>query len=168
MTIYYHAFGLRKTVPILPNKEKAERLISTYEKYISYLQVKLPCIIDFDYHFETKMLKGGKHNIHIHGMIKANRLLTFKDMPRQKGYKPYCEEVISKKAYYSYMTKDRTTKGDILYIIGLQEEYNFQKAQKSNESGSSSSEELIEIPKVQKMSQNETPMDFYKKYGKIV
>lgn len=117
----YYAFGLRKTVPCKTVKQ-AETAIRRYEKYCAYLQLKYD--IKMEYHFENKITKNGYHNVHLHGMMRTPR--EFKDngwTPKERGLKVYCEKVQCKRAYLNYISKDKTSKQDIIDMIRLETEY---------------------------------------------
>lgn len=111
----YYAFGLRKTVPC-KTVDQVKTTFRRYESYVAYLKYKYTDM-RIDFHYENKITKGNKHNVHLHGMISSRKLYTIGDLPRQKGMKVYLEPVRNKHAYKNYINKDNTSKQQLLDLI---------------------------------------------------
>lgn len=118
----FYAFGLKKTVPCKTLKQ-AENVLIRYDKYISYMKHKFPDMV-VDYHYEDKITKRNSyHGVHIHGMIKTKNTYKESDLPHEKGMKVYLKPCRCKRAYISYIRKDKTSRQDILDIVKADMEY---------------------------------------------
>ena len=77
---------------------------------------------------ETVPKLNGKHNVHLHAMIKSPHELSLKDMPKERGLHVWLEETKSKLAWQVYIAKDSLQEQDVYDLIEaynapLSEEY---------------------------------------------
>ena len=113
--MYYYAFTLRKTTPV-PDTKSAQKAITRYYNYLRYFK-KRHTKVNVSPTLETKPKLNGKHNVHLHAMIKSPTELTISDFPKERGLHIYLEPCQSKIAWKAYISKDATTEQDVYDLI---------------------------------------------------
>lgn len=115
--MFYYAFTLRRTTPV-KDSAQAEKTINRYYNYVRYLQKRWTSI-HVEINLETKPKKNGKHNVHLHAMVKSPIELSKTDLPRERGLSIDFEECRSKIAWRAYMSKDKLTEQEIYDLIDV-------------------------------------------------
>jgi len=113
--MFYYALTLRKTVPV-SDVYQAEKVIRRYYEMIKYVS-KNNRDIYIAPTLETVPHSKGKHNVHLHAMVKSQRPLAMSLIPRQKGMYVDFEECRSQLAWDAYIAKDSMYMQDILDVI---------------------------------------------------
>lgn len=111
--MYYYALVLRKTTPV-STVDQAQTVIQRYYKYLRYVQRLYPSIY-VNPTLETKLKMNGRHNVHLHAMVKSHFLID--QMPKERGLHIYFERAQSELAWNAYCAKDNTDEQTVLDLI---------------------------------------------------
>ena len=126
--MYYYALTLRKTVPV-KDTDQAERAVKSYYSIITYMKQRYPHL-DIRPTLETVPKLNGKHNVHLHAMIKSERKILKSMFPTSKGIHLYMESCKSEIAWNAYISKDDIGEQDVYDLI---ETYNNNSSDQSEE-----------------------------------
>jgi len=127
--MFYYALTLRKTVPV-SDVYQAENVIKRYYEMIRYFK-RINTDVYIEPTLETVPHSKGKHNVHLHAMVKSQRPLALSQWPKQKGMHIHFEECKSQLAWDAYIAKDSMVMQDILDIIEAYNSYSDDSAEYS-------------------------------------
>ena len=82
-------------------------LASEYDDLIKKVKEAMPHL-DIRYHLEIVYKLNGNHNIHLHGMIKTDKYLSYKKLRNlcPEKFHMFIEPIRSKSAWNTYITKE--------------------------------------------------------------
>lgn len=113
--MYYYALTIRKLGRSITTEKQANRIFSDILYWIKKLKMTRTDV-DIRYHWESKRkLKG--YNVHVHAMLRSDKKIVYQELKIAKPYSINFDEVRSRIAWLTYITKDKDSQQNILTTI---------------------------------------------------
>lgn len=122
--MYIYCFTLRNLIK--PDPDSIIRIIDVLKKYLERVHI--------EYHWEIVFKKNGKHNVHVHGMMKSHHVFDYVAVHKKipKGFSFYINPCDNEQAWILYMTKSRLTLEQIRKLINTHI-YNDERSEQTHE-----------------------------------